>query len=210
MLISPCRVTWLEIFHSTQWQSEQLRPNRLYTVLTGDFSNMRTVTGLEVFTAMTNTNFWVVTYCSSVETSGSGCRLLFAIFCLAYSSTPKMEAIHSFEMLVDFYRTTLRYNPEDRILHGNGCWKFSRQLSTPACFFCFKIIILLLKLHFHKLRWEIMNDNPHCFVLANCIWWTFKYAAETNDCMSPRKYGTSGATVPQWMMHVLQKFYPRP
>jgi hypothetical protein len=39
-------------------------------------------------------------------------------FCLAYSSTLKMEATFSFETLVDFRRATRRYIPEDRTVQS--------------------------------------------------------------------------------------------
>jgi hypothetical protein len=38
------------------------------------------------------------------------------VYCLAYSSTLKMEAICSSETSVYFHRTTRRYMPEDRTL----------------------------------------------------------------------------------------------
>jgi hypothetical protein len=43
----------------------------------------------------------------------AACFLL--VSCLAYSSTLKMEAICSSEMLIGFYRTTWYYTQEDRI-----------------------------------------------------------------------------------------------
>jgi hypothetical protein len=36
-----------------------------------------------------------------------------AFVVLAYTSTLKMEAVHSFEMLAKFYQTIRRYTPED-------------------------------------------------------------------------------------------------
>jgi hypothetical protein len=39
----------------------------------------------------------------------------------AYSSTPKIDAIFSSEMSVNFQRTTQRYIPEDRTLHNHRC-----------------------------------------------------------------------------------------
>lgn len=111
-------VGWHGLEHSIR-HSDSLSNSAscLCTVLTGDSSNMRTVTGFEIFTAMTNTTFWGVTSCSSVETSGSASRLLIAVCC---------EAIHSFELLVDIYRIALSYNSENRILYGNGCSKNSK------------------------------------------------------------------------------------
>jgi hypothetical protein len=43
------------------------------------------------------------------------------VFCLAYSSTLKMEATCSSETSVDFQRTTRRYIPEDKTLHNHRC-----------------------------------------------------------------------------------------
>jgi hypothetical protein len=40
---------------------------------------------------------------------------------LGYSSTLKMEALCSSEMLVEFHRTAWRYIPEDRIVRNNRC-----------------------------------------------------------------------------------------
>jgi hypothetical protein len=39
------------------------------------------------------------------------------VSCLAYSLTLKMKKISSSEMLVDFWRTTQRFIPEDTTLH---------------------------------------------------------------------------------------------
>jgi hypothetical protein len=41
------------------------------------------------------------------------------VSCLAYSSTPKIEAIYSSETSVDFQRTKRRYIPEDIALHNH-------------------------------------------------------------------------------------------
>jgi hypothetical protein len=42
--------------------------------------------------------------------------MLLAVSCLAYSLTLKMAAVHSSEMLVDFYQTLLHYIPEGSTL----------------------------------------------------------------------------------------------
>jgi hypothetical protein len=49
------------------------------------------------------------------------CYLLHAGFCLAYSSTLKMEATCSSKMSVDFQRTKVLYIPEHRTLHNRRC-----------------------------------------------------------------------------------------
>jgi hypothetical protein len=51
----------------------------------------------------------------------SGWHMLSHRFCSAYSSTMKMEATCSSEMLVDFQQTTCRYIPEDSTLHNHHC-----------------------------------------------------------------------------------------
>jgi hypothetical protein len=47
------------------------------------------------------------------------CFLLVA--CLAYSSILRMEAVHSFETSVNFYRNTRRHIPEDCTRHSHRC-----------------------------------------------------------------------------------------
>jgi hypothetical protein len=49
---------------------------------------------------------------------------------LAHSSTPKMEAICSPETSVDFHRTSLRYIPADRTLHGSFYFKSTKSMHT--------------------------------------------------------------------------------
>jgi hypothetical protein len=92
---------------------------------------MMMMTNFGTLTAMKGTSFGAVTLCSSVEVYrrfGGPYHLRLQgrrgggklVSCLAYSPTPKMEAIHSSETSVDFYHTTRCYVPEDSTLHSHG------------------------------------------------------------------------------------------
>jgi hypothetical protein len=94
---------------------------------------------------MKSSIFWDITPCSPLrvnEPFGGTCRLhlqnqrisqprnqnkdllatwFTVVSFLTYSSTLKMEATCSFEMPVDFQRTTRRYIPEDITLHNHRC-----------------------------------------------------------------------------------------
>jgi hypothetical protein len=48
--------------------------------------------------------------------------------CLTYSSILKMEAVHSSETSVNFYRTTRRHTPEDSTIY---CW-FLKGIACPG------------------------------------------------------------------------------
>jgi hypothetical protein len=62
------------------------------------------------------------------------------VFCLAYSSTVNMEALCPSETFVDFRRTTLQYEPEDRTLRSHCCEnlkpKIYLYLSVSALSLC--------------------------------------------------------------------------
>jgi hypothetical protein len=59
----------------------------------------------------------------------SACHLLSRlVFCLAYSSILKMEAVCSSETSVEFQRTTRRYIPEDRTLNNHRCWNLTSHV----------------------------------------------------------------------------------
>jgi hypothetical protein len=68
--------------------------------------------------------FGDITPCSPVNSTDAlkeciTCVLLFSY--LAYYCTLKMEAVPSYEILVDFYPMKLYYNLEDNELHSNSC-----------------------------------------------------------------------------------------
>jgi hypothetical protein len=69
--------------------------------------------------------FGGITPCDPLRGNGRLHLLLAASFtlvsCLAYSSTLKIEAIYSYETLVEFQRDTWRYIPEDITLHNHRC-----------------------------------------------------------------------------------------
>jgi hypothetical protein len=52
-------------------------------------------------------------------------------FCLADSSTLKMEVTYSSETSVDFQRTTRRYIPEERTLHNHRCENLNNVNVSP-------------------------------------------------------------------------------
>jgi hypothetical protein len=58
--------------------------------------------------------------------------LLQLVYCLAYSSTLKMEAICFSKMSIDFHRITGHYIAEDRTLHNHGCEYFKSYLNLIA------------------------------------------------------------------------------
>jgi hypothetical protein len=65
----------------------------------------------------------------------SFCRLIPLISCLAYSSTRMMETICSAEKL-DSFRTTQRYNPEERTLRSHHHENLkSNPIKCPRIFF---------------------------------------------------------------------------
>jgi hypothetical protein len=92
--------------------------------------------GFEVLTevVMTCSISWDITPCSPLKVNrrfggtyllhlqSFDCCLLHAGFCLAYSSTLKMEATCSSEKSVDFQRATRCYIPEDRPLQLTVEW----------------------------------------------------------------------------------------
>jgi hypothetical protein len=71
---------------------------------------------------------WDVTACSPVYVY----RNFMLVTCLAYSSSLKMEAACSFEMLVNLYWTTQHTFPEKHVLflHGSSSRTSYRMLSS--------------------------------------------------------------------------------
>jgi hypothetical protein len=60
-------------------------------------------------------------------------------FCVAYSSTLKMEATYSSETSVDFQRTIRRYITEDRTVHNHRCDNLKSCLVIKYCIFSFEV-----------------------------------------------------------------------
>jgi hypothetical protein len=131
---------------------------------------------LEVLYSCLNINqstiFWDITPCSPlrVNRSGSACHLLSHWFLLAYFSTLKMEAICSFEMLVDIQRTTWCYIPEDGTLHNHSCenlrsYKYKPVLGLSLC----TCTWLCLSCEFHLLYSYKQGLVCMCFYIL--CWW---------------------------------------
>jgi hypothetical protein len=50
----------------------------------------------------------------------------------AYFSTPKMDAIYSFDTSVEFQHTTKRYVPEDSTIHDHRCENLKSYLAPTV------------------------------------------------------------------------------
>jgi hypothetical protein len=79
----------------------------------------------------------------------SACVLL--VSCLAYCSTQKMEALIISETSADFYRTSRRYNPEDRslcIIPQLHCSFFLFRLPSSVAVSLYVLSFLILFIYF--------------------------------------------------------------
>jgi hypothetical protein len=77
-------------------------------------------------------------------------------FFLSYSSTTKMEVIHSSETFVDFQRTKRRYISENETLHSDPeSYILWGLYTSDCCKFCLKILKpYRIKFGYFRLEWR--------------------------------------------------------